>query len=238
MYEDLWISNNNTNADIVIGKSYYEYNNDVTKIVENLPTKEMSTEEIKRYTLLNGCRMVTNIIKRKLITDNDLFYPEGLSYEDNANGPCLLLCANSFSFCDIPGYYYRINMQSTTHRLDMRFFDRLITANIFYENINKLNLNEKYKDEIVFAYYKLYIYFSIIGSLNTSFERYPLSKIQELINNLKIPKAIIIKNKYYKNTHTLRKFIVRSIWTFPHLGILISIINRLKKSLQRKNQQS
>lgn len=169
--------------------------------------------------------MWTNIVKRSLILDNDLFYPENVIYEDNANGPNIFLCAKEIQIVNASFYYYRFNQSSTTKKKDdMHFFDRRETARLFVEHAKRLGHYTEFKEEIDYTFYCLFLKYTIIGCF-TLFSRYPLRQVQltqrEYMNICTTP---IENNSYYRLKKDRIDFIIKIMNIIPFAGYLFSFM--------------
>lgn len=202
MFKTLIDHSDNETADIVISDYYEYYNESDVRTIINVPNEiANSVEDIKKYILINGGRIFTNIIKKKLFTDNNLFYPEHLFYPDNGISAPLYCLATKIIKVDKPLYYYNSSNISLTRSKDnYRFFDRLKTSNMMLNNMKRLGLYEKFKEEIDYSYYKLFYSNSIIGSI-PRFTKFPLEYIKRIKNEFKEQGIDIKNNIYYKHRH-------------------------------------
>lgn len=153
-----------TDADIVIA-DYYECRGKLYQptclMGKSLPE---DTEYLKKRYLECGGPVWASIYKKELFVLNNLFFPEGLFYEDNAVMPSLILSARKIVKVDEFLYYYRRNPESTTgQKNDNRFFDRLETAIIAYNNTKRLGLEEKYHTELIDVFLKQFYSNTIFG---------------------------------------------------------------------------
>lgn len=232
MYESLIANSSNCTADIVVG-NVYAYHSDKNQNIYNFTSEIEDVITIKRSILVNGCRMSTSIIRKSIFSNYNLWYPEGVIYEDNANSAPIFLIANKINICynSEPFYFYRINNVSTTRSLNnTRCWDRLLTANMFLNHTKRLNLYETYKEEIDYSYWSLYVKNSIIYAI-FSFTRYQYGKVKDFIreyNKMSGGLSMIRKNIYYTQDRTLQKYICAVICTFPLMGYLIKGAQRIK----------
>jgi glycosyltransferase involved in cell wall biosynthesis len=124
MYESLYNASQNGTVDTVI-TDYYTYNEFDKKksYSENVPEHIIdSVVDVHKHIIIHGCPMWTAIVKKKLIIDNELFYPENLLYEDNAIGGALYCSSKTFAKVNTPLYYYRLNETSITHAKNDFFY--------------------------------------------------------------------------------------------------------------------
>ena len=107
------------------------------------------TDERRRDFPNNMSSMVTKIYKASLIKDNDLSFPEGIFYEDNAAGPIWAMYYKRFEYVDEPLYYYYQHDTSTVHTItERRCFDRMEAAEFMLSEIKRRGFLEKYRSEI------------------------------------------------------------------------------------------
>ena len=158
-------------ADIVTADYYVSKNGDLQEISHLGKSLADDTEELKRKILKHGCRIWTSIFKRELIEGNNLFFPENVAYEDNAIGAALFLSANNIYKIDESIYYYRSDNLSETRGLDNpHFYNRLKTSVLMLEDAKKVDVDEKYANEIDEAFVRLYYVNTIFGMLNLIFK--------------------------------------------------------------------
>ncbi len=107
------------------------------------------TDERRRDFLNHMSSMVTKIYKASLIRDNDLSFPEGMFYEDNAAFPVWAMYYERFEYVDEPLYYYYQHDVSTVHTITPeRCADRMKAGEIMLSEIKKRGFLEKYREEI------------------------------------------------------------------------------------------
>tara|TARA_R110000851_G_scaffold135045_1_gene270423 strand:- start:11467 stop:12459 length:993 start_codon:yes stop_codon:yes gene_type:complete len=86
-------------------------------------------KEVRSILIKSFGRISSKAIRRELIIENDLLYPENCIYEDN---PLMLLYpfyVKSFLKTDAVGYYHHEEYESVTRSvISPRYFDRMYTA--------------------------------------------------------------------------------------------------------------
>ena len=239
MYETLVNASEIFSADMVVSNEYVCHGEKDT-VVRNFPDKVLATgdtESFKKYAVIYGCRMWTNIIRRSIIIDNELFYPEGIIYEDNANGPGIFLCSKTIKVvASKPMYYYRVSNFSTTRQKgNLNFFDRLKAAELFYYSTKRLGMYDRYKDEIEYAFFRLYYQNTVIVAKDI-FSPLPAERMHDIPKGYKrITSINIKKNKYYKVNrpsglvYALTKWPKAAPVLIPLYNIIDGAINRLRR---------
>lgn len=236
MYKTLIDNSDNESADMVCS-DYYEFfnQNQVKKVIAIPYDIAESTEAIKRNTLVNGGSMLAAIIKKKLIIDNELFYPEGLFFADNAIGAALFLKAAKIKKVNKHFYYYNTgNISQTRNSDNFRYFDRLTTSNMMIENVKRCDLYEDYREEINYLYYKLYYRNSILGSF-FKFSKYPNEYINQIKNEFKSREIEIRSNIYFiKRQRNWRDLILWSIGMSTKLGHGLFVAHKIYRRIKKR----
>ena len=132
---------NDSTVDIVFTK-VIEYKSEKNQVeVIDIPVG-LSTEESKRLGMIKGFRTVGSLIKRRIYIDYNLYYPEGIFYEDNPIDFTLILCAKSIHQISTPLYYYnRTNDLSTTFTTNIKKIDdRIYSTDLFKKMIIERDL--------------------------------------------------------------------------------------------------
>lgn len=182
--ELLYTNIKSSESDIVTADYYESKNGNLTEISLLGLNLKMKDDDLKRLILRNGCRLVTSIFKKELFTENSLFFPEGVIYEDNAIGAPLFLRAKKITKLDKYLYYYRVDNYSTTRSLNnYKFFDRLQTSVMMLDNCKRIGVYETFKKEIDSLFFKLYYTNSIYGAI-FNFSPIQYQKIKEITSTL------------------------------------------------------
>lgn len=166
MFEALYELAENTKSDIV-DCNYYEahgFNEIIRGVQSNSDSQVGELDEIRRKSLiLNTGMMLTKIFKRDLFFDNKIEFEENSSYDDNQIMPILLVSASKIAKISEHLYYYFILDESTTRSINNKLaYDRLTTSINMIEEFIKRDLQETYKEELIFKFIQLYYYNSIL----------------------------------------------------------------------------
>ncbi len=174
-----------TGADIV-GCCYNMVDSHTFKIGKVVPlayecTTGEFTDERRRDYLNNMSSMVTKIYRTSLIRDNDLSFPEGIFYEDNAAGPVWAMYYKHFEYVDEPLYYYYQHDSSTVHTItEERVRNRMEAAEFMLAELKKRGFLKKYYHEIENIFTTVYFTNTIF-----SYMRMPKGKKYSLIRHIK-----------------------------------------------------
>lgn len=127
----------------------------------------------------------SKIIRKKVITDNQILFPEELLYEDNYFGALLNYIIGSYYIINQPFYHYMINEQSTVmQREATHHLDRLVIELMKIEEYQRRGLLEIYHDEIEFDFLRMY-FINTIRILFVRFQQIPSDIIYSMQENVK-----------------------------------------------------
>ncbi|MCD7791352.1 MAG: glycosyltransferase [Bacteroides thetaiotaomicron] len=134
-------------ADIVWGDMLNDKRNKAR--LEIASDSTVSTHEFLKKTITTGTYDIVpwiKIYRRTFILTNELFFFEGVFYEDQEFTLRLLLTDGLIKKIDFPFYYYRENASSTTHTQSLKKgMDCINVINRMAEDINSVCLNEETK---------------------------------------------------------------------------------------------
>ena len=194
-YECLYSLSQGGEIDLIVSSQHYLYG-ETESVTNQIPNTLTNIDDIRRHVLIHGFSIWKSIVKKYIIFNNNLFFPDRLCYEDAPVSTCLFLCSNSIAcYSDKPLHYYRINNSSsiTKTKGNMNYFDRLETAVLFYHNTKRLNVYTKYKDEIEYAFFHLFYENTILGATK-KFSPLPYKTIKTIPARYKETTSHNIKN--------------------------------------------
>ena len=222
-YQCLYNLSQGGSLDLVVFSQHILYG-ETEKIITQIPKHLTDIDNIRRYVLVHGFSIWKSIVKKEVIYKNNLFFPDYLYYEDAPVSTCLFLCAKSIAvYYDKPLHYYRRNNYTsiTQKKGDLKFFDRLETAIMFYNNTKRLGFYNRYNDEIEYAFFYLFYKNTILGALLKFDNNPPANIIKTIPKRYKATTSVNIKkNPYYKmNKPPMFAFLVAHYPEFTPLWI-------------------
>lgn len=145
------------------------------------------------------------IYKRPFFTERDIWFPEGLCYEDNYVGFLALMLSEKIYITDAPYYHWYVNTQSITGT-NKRIMDRLAVQNQLFDRLRQLNLYDTFRDEIDFNYYEKGFMECIITRLKM--RDITIEEISSLRSEIlkKLPQ--IIHNPYYLGEREISRMLI------------------------------
>ncbi len=113
-------------------------------------------EDKYKQLILHPGSMVIKIYKRSIFTDNNLFFPENIFYEDNTISAFPFLYAKRFEYVDECLYFYYQHNSSTVHTVSLdRCNDRVKATLIYAEECRKRGFYDRFREEIEYKIFEL-----------------------------------------------------------------------------------
>ena len=210
--------------DILKFNSYrFNENSELTNFM-HLPK---STEIIKgveycQNYLLSNWNLLTwsKIFKREFILTNNLFFPEGVYFEDNYHSIKAYFLAKHFSYINKSIYYYRINQNSIMTSKNLWGPKKM--ADRFEYNINSIDFIDKYDIAIdeKFKFDLINCYIWALSKYRKNILNFTLKELNEFY--------LLIGNV---NEFLLKKYMNKSIYIFYTHKRLIIFISALAKPI-------
>ena len=145
-YEEMYNKAIEENADYVECDFIWEFPNKI-RVDKQYPYKN-------KKEMLSFVRVVAwnKLIKRQLITDNNLEFPKGLRYEDVEFTYKLIPFVNRFAYVDKPFIHYVQREDSIANVQNERTAEIFTVLDNVIEFYKKNNIYEKYRDELEYNY--------------------------------------------------------------------------------------
>lgn len=145
-YEEMYNKAIEENADYVECDFIWEFPNKI-RVDKQYPYKN-------KKEMLSFVRVVAwnKLIKRQLITDNNLEFPKGLRYEDVEFTYKLIPFVNKFAYVNKPFIHYVQREGSIANVQNERTAEIFTVLDNVIEFYKKNNIYEKYRDELEYNY--------------------------------------------------------------------------------------
>ncbi|MCR5012864.1 MAG: glycosyltransferase [Lachnospiraceae bacterium] len=175
-------------------------NSDIPYREIRINNKEMRAEQIRFASA--APQVWGRLIKKDFIIENDLFFPEEVTYEDNLW--CGILSCKIEHYCklEIPLYHYFVNDNSTILTSDsLHHIDFLTVQLLKWDYMVSNGYHEEYRDAVEFDFlHNCYLDFLKLICLRYSKPQYSLFRLLQETVQVRISK--IENNKYYEQGFT------------------------------------
>lgn len=169
----------------------------------------------------------TAMYARSVITGNDLYFPEGVLYEDNAVGLAFQTIARNPVKLNEVLYEYRYDNQSITRSANnRRFFDRIGTAVTLLGHLRRLGLYDRFKDVIDYQFTNLYYINTVFGAIYR-FDEPQTAEIALVRDGIRQHLPDYESNPYYRRQSLMRRLKITTHTRWPRLIKMLSNLNRL-----------
>lgn len=147
-------------VDMVTCQHIRDFSNELTYFNEKISKEDqlllLDTEEKRKlYIRLMSTDLTAwgKLIKKDILINNEIFFPEDLAYEDNYWGPLLHFYVNKIYKINAPLYHYYVNTNSTILKENANYHIDFLTVQILkLETLQNRGFYEKYKQEIDFDF--------------------------------------------------------------------------------------
>ncbi len=176
----------------------------------------LSKEEKTELMILPVGGSVTWLYRREFLLENELFFPEGVSYEDNYWGPIVKAQLHSVHFVDSCCYFYRRNGSSTTQRRNNPgVYDRITLEDRMIGEFRRRSQYEAFQTVLEYGYTERRTFMTYGFFLHT-YDKPPLNVMRELMRSLKEQFPDWEKNPIYQAQSTAKERLNNRIkYMFP-----------------------
>lgn len=195
-YELLYNKAVSGNFDITVCNLYYTYDNYTKKATSNL-TKDLNTKEEIKKSMINIYPAAWNKLYKKELFDNNIFFKEGVWYEDVEFLYRLYPYINSIGVINDHLIYYVQRDGAITKTFDDRVFHYIENWNGILKFYKEKKLYQEYKNELEYCYVRyLYATFINVASNFTNKKLYNKA-VLDAQKNIKENFPNYKKNKYF-----------------------------------------
>jgi len=162
---------------------------------ENFLVEKSIVEGGEEFPVLVG-GVYSKVYRKSIILDNDIWFPEGMVYEDNYWGVIISLYIKSVVYVNEHLYHYRENITSTTlRRNDSSHFDRLDIEIMKINKYKELGIFDKYYNRFEKEFINVY-FINTLYIMFTRFDKVPYFCFLKMQINVKKYFPNYLNNKY------------------------------------------
>ncbi|HWT73653.1 MAG TPA: glycosyltransferase family 2 protein [Mobilitalea sp.] len=174
----------------------------------------IENETQRKALLINNIgSCLGKLFKKEFLTNNNIYYLERITYEDNYMSYLSAMYVKRIYFLEEYFYNYYNNLESTVVKKNStHHYDRLITETIKIEELKARNLFDQYHDEIeysfisLFYFNSLHIFFTRLTTVPPEILNYMKETVLALFPNYK-------SNTYLSSVHDIYKVLLKTIDT-------------------------
>jgi glycosyltransferase involved in cell wall biosynthesis len=223
------IINEQNNIDIITGKMILYYN-DTKQVKENFDFDQNKISNKSGLEVLNyyfeeipafmwsACR---SIYKRQLLTDNELYFTEGITSEDLDLIPRIFMCADKVAVYNKPFYYYRkLRPDSIINTVNTKkIYDIVSIIKKHIINLQKKHYSERFKKAFLMQLANAYAYYvGLLGELSKDDRKKAIREMKKIENILVYTRGFVGRSI----------FIFTKILGFEITSLLYSAVRRAK----------
>jgi glycosyltransferase involved in cell wall biosynthesis len=218
MYEKLYEAAQEQQCDVV-ACLFVREDNEGNILMDATPSKkagrkiEIHGNEERREMFHSGLPggVWSKIYRRELLLENNLYFPEEITYEDNYWGAFLKQELESYYIINEPFYHYVVNEHSTIMQTDSyHHLDRLVIELMKVEEYKRRDIFELYHDEIEIDFLKMY-FINTIRILFVRFHRIPYDIIYTMQENVKTLFPRYQENPYLEQLPQLQRELLKMV---------------------------
>lgn len=197
--EKMYLSALKTESDVVFC-NYQVVTEDMTKkrnkaLIFKPITGELTIEKKKVLLFSDSCPW-GKIIRRSIITEHNIDYPEHVLYEDAPTTPFYLLYAKKIEKVDESLYFYFERENSVTHAMNQEHhFDFSKMALVMLKRFEERGFMEQYREEILMRFTKEYYLHPLMCCIQ-SFTVPPIQYFNDLKRGIKKYYPDYLDNRY------------------------------------------
>lgn len=183
---------------------------------------------VLRYKLM-GIGPAAKIIRKKLLIENAIFFPEDLAYEDHYWVPLLYLYTTNIYIIEEKLYHYFGNPQSTTLAKDKDYHVDCITIQMMkWEDYKRRGLLERYKEMLEYDI----IWYAVISMnmiiLYRSKPPFSLFQLEKNIIRQQIPDHQRVIGQYMQEFSGKNRILLQALYSPVNKDEFYQIVQQIK----------
>ena len=240
MFEALLSEAETNGQDVVICRHLRDRGNDFQKLDDKGTGKiyraVIDTEEKRRQLLVENTMIYAvwdKVIRRSLLTENEIVFPEGLAYEDIYFGSLLQLYAKRIAKMDRIYYHYFVNQKSTVLSRETGYHKDIMMVNqLVLQTYQERGMWERYHDELeldlLFTWY-----LATVKVICLRFDKPPYDMFCRLKEDILANMPGCVNNKYIKTSmREFHQLLMQLLTCYVTPSVLCRIAEQYRQYLQ------
>lgn len=240
MFEALLSEAEENRQDVVICRHIRDRGNDFQKLADKGTGKiyraVIDTEEKRRQLIVENTMSYAvwdKVIRRSLLTENEIVFPEGLAYEDIYFGSLLQLYAKRIAKMDRIYYHYFVNQKSTVLSKETGYHKDIMMVNqLVLQTYQERGMWERYHDELeldlLFTWY-----LATVKVICLRFDKPPYDMFCRLKEDILANMPGGVNNKYIKTSmREFHQLLMQLLTCYVTPSVLCRIAKQYRQYLQ------
>ena len=240
MFEALLSEAEENRQDVVICRHIRDRGNDFQKLADKGTGKiyraVIDTEEKRRQLIVENTMSYAvwdKVIRRSLLTENEIVFPEGLAYEDIYFGSLLQLYAKRIAKMDRIYYHYFVNQKSTVLSRETGYHKDIMMVNqLVLQTYQERGMWERYHDELeldlLFTWY-----LATVKVICLRFDKPPYDMFCRLKEDILANMPGCVNNKYIKTSmREFHQLLMQLLTCYVTPSVLCRIAEQYRQYLQ------
>ena len=240
MFEALLSEAETNGQDVVICRHLRDRGNDFQKLDDKGTGKiyraVIDTEEKRRQLIVENTMSYAvwdKVIRRSLLTENEIVFPEGLAYEDIYFGSLLQLYAKRIAKMDRIYYHYFVNQKSTVLSRETGYHKDIMMVNqLVLQTYQERGMWERYHDELeldlLFTWY-----LATVKVICLRFDKPPYDMFCRLKEDILANMPGCVNNKYIKTSmREFHQLLMQLLTCYVTPSVLCRIAEQYRQYLQ------
>ena len=137
----------NSPTELVRPKPYIKWDSELLQ----MDNKELTDTDMEILIWKQIGGFWTRLIRRSILLENNLFFPEKIRWEDNCLAPIMTTYFHKITFIQEILYYYRFNPGSITNTVDIKSIEeRIESENLMLDEMKMRGILPKYSESVAY----------------------------------------------------------------------------------------
>ncbi len=192
------------------------------------------TKEITKQMLMNKGLSIAawgKLIRRDFLVDHEIYFPEGLTYEDEYWMPLLHIYAVNICFVNKPLYHYFVNNGSVLHSENMDYhMDWLTVQSMKWADYHKRGILQEFREEM--EYDLLYSTVNLLGRIIYEHDRQSFSYFRLLGEFVRKCVPDYRENRYMERFSKGQCMFFHMLYSAPDRELFRYFVEKMRNSVK------
>lgn len=194
----------------------------------------VDTKELTKHIFINKSLSIAawgKLIRRDFLVDHGIFFPEGLTYEDEYWMPLLHIYAVNICFVNKPLYHYFVNDGSVLHSENMDYqMDWLTVQSMKWTDYCRRGILREYREEM--EYDLLYSTVNLLGRIIYDHDRQSFSYFRLLGEFVRKCVPDYRKNSYMERFSEGQHMFFNMLYSSPDRALFQYFVEKMRNSIK------